>query len=254
LVFASTPEGTLITIGRLCEKRGYAAEIWDKSGKSRIVDLARWWKNSSPRRLYRGAGDEMWLVSGMFSRVLRYHDGEIEAVADPGWPLRDTFVSARGQLHASDGRTIHRYDGQRWVPFARLATPELLGAVAMDDKDTLWISGVYRLRPDPSAAAPAPPGECATPFVYLHEVSRDYGPMFSYPAKRKALSTFPKVAALGFVEIDGMFLGLTVPSMAQGKAVIAHLAKTMKDEEPRLVCFDPKTASKVRAIDMNAAE
>jgi hypothetical protein len=257
-VVGATPEGTLISIGPLCEKRGPAAEIWDKSGKSRITDVSRFWKKVSYwPKLLPGAGDEMWAFSDAWSRVLRYHDGEIEAVPDLGWPIQDLFVSARGQLHANDGRTIHRYDGRRWVPVGRLAKPETLGGVAMDDTDTLWTSGVYRLRPGPSGEGPAPEEGCATPFVYLYQVSGDNGPKFTYPATRKALSTFPDVAALGLVEYEDHHrtrLGLTVASMAQGQAVIAHLKEAMKDEDPRLYCFDVKTASKVRSIDMNAAK
>ncbi len=38
--FQASPAGTLVAIGPLCEKRSAGAEIWDKAGKSRIVDLS----------------------------------------------------------------------------------------------------------------------------------------------------------------------------------------------------------------------
>ena len=40
----SSPAGTMLSLGRLCQGRGPAAEVWDKDGKTRIVDLGRWWK------------------------------------------------------------------------------------------------------------------------------------------------------------------------------------------------------------------
>jgi hypothetical protein len=41
---------------------------------------------------------------------------------------------------------------------------------------------------------------------------------------------------------------VTVTSAAQGEALIAHLHETMKDEDPRLFCFDVSTAKDVRNI------
>ena len=125
--------------------------------------------------------------------------------------------------------------------------------MAIDEKETLWAadSAVSRLRPTTQGAAA--PEACATPLVYLYEVSWKNEKNYSYPSTRKALSTFAEVDAINLVEFeDGNHrrLGITVSSKAQGEAVVAHVKATMKDESPRLLCFKPEKG--VRKIDMNA--
>jgi hypothetical protein len=80
----STPAGTLISLGTLCDKRGPAAEVWDKDGKTRIVDLGRWWKKRDYRaRLLKGEGDALWAVNGGWTAiVLRYEDGAFSALPE----------------------------------------------------------------------------------------------------------------------------------------------------------------------------
>jgi hypothetical protein len=41
---------------------------------------------------------------------------------------------------------------------------------------------------------------------------------------------------------------VTVTSAAQGEALIAHLHESMKDEDPRLYCFDVSTVKRARTI------
>lgn len=254
-VLEATRESTLVSIGRLCEKRGPAAEVWDKNGKSRIVELTRYWKTLSFRpRILKGSGDELFAISDSWSPVLHYRNGEFEQVPDVGRPIKNIFVSARGELHANDGQAIHRYEDGKWIPVGKLVAPDRFWGMVMDDKDTIWAANgtVNRLRPTPGATAPAAPEGCSTPFVYLYEVSSKNDKKFTYPSTRKALSTFPEVAALGLVEFEDDYerrLGITVTSKAQGEAVIAHLKETMKEESPRLLCFAPKDP---RTIDMNA--
>jgi hypothetical protein len=250
-VVAATRAGTLVSIGRLCEKRAPAAEIWDKSGKSRIVDLGRFWKKVGYRaQLLPGDGDELWAFSDAFHHVLHYRDGQFEAVPDLLRPIQNVFVSPRGQLHAYDGRTIHRLEGSKWIAVAHLAEPLAVKNMALDDQGTFWVhdTGVSRLRPAPSVEVPE---GCATPFVYLYDVSYDNGPTYTYPTTRKALSTFADVGALGLVEFGSYpkRLGVTVATMAQGEAVVAHVRQTMKDEDPVLVCYAPDSP---RKIDMDA--
>jgi hypothetical protein len=252
-VVESSPEGTLVSIGNLCEQRGPAAEVWDKTGKSRIVDVSHVWKKVSYwPKLLKGNGDELWGVSDSWTPILHYRNGEFKAVPGLEWPHQNVFVSTRGKLHANDGHTIHRFEGDKWIPVARLAKPATFGSVAMDDKDTMWVShgGVHRLRPTPGEVAPR---TCSTPFVYLYEVSSKNDKKFTYPSTRKALSTFAEVAEIGLVEFEDDYrtrLGITVVSKAQGEALIAHLRETMKEEAPRLVCFEPPKGA--RTIDMNA--
>ena len=255
-VVESTPEGTLVSIGMLCEKRGPAAEVWDKAGKPRIIDLSRFWKKISYwPKLLKGAGDELWAFSDGWTPVIHYKNGEFEAVPTLERPIQNVFVSPSGKLHANDGRTIHRYEGDKWVPVARLAVPASFSQMAIDEKETIWVadSAVHRLRPTTQGAAA--PEACATPFVYLYEVSWKNEQKYTYPSTRKALSTFAEVDAIGLVEFDDGHhrqLGITASSMAQGEAVVAHVKATMKDESPRLFCFKPEKS--VRKIDMSATK
>jgi hypothetical protein len=89
--------------------------------------------------------------------------------------------------------------------------------------------------------------------VYLYEISSKNDKKFTYPTTRKALSSFPEVGAISLVEFEDGYrgrLGITVTSKAQGEALIAHLKETMKEETPRLLCFEPPKDA--RKIDMNA--
>jgi hypothetical protein len=263
---AATRAGTMVTVGQLCFERGAAAEVWDARGKSRIVPLRRLWKETWRATLLPGEGDELWAMSDPWRPVLRFHEGAFDPVPDLGRPIRSLFVSHRGVLHASDGRTVHRLDASGWTPVALLPPGRVFEQMVMDEQDTIWVSsasmfrdehdamqivaqGVRRLRPGP--AAPAPRG-CATPFVHLYAASHQNGTTYTYPATRKALSSFPEAGALGLVEIRDAArdvtrqLGVKVTSEAQGEALIAHLHATMKDEDPRLFCFDVSTAKEVR--------
>src|SRR5262249_4294818 len=112
---------------------------------------------------------------------------------------------------------------------------------------------VYRLRPAPKDDAPPLEEGCATPFVYLYDVSSKNAKDFTFPSTRKALSTFAGAGEIGLVESTdgGRRLRSTVTRKAQGEAVIAHLKETMKDEEPQLYCYEPKAA---RKIELRAGE
>lgn len=252
-VIESSPAGTLVSLGLLCEKRGPAAEVWDKAGKSRIIDLSRWWsKISYWPKILKGNGDELWAFTDGFSPVLHYVNGEFEALPLLERVMTHIFASPDGKLFAHDGQTIHRYENGKWAPIGRFADADKYTTMAMDEKETIWVSfgGVHRLRPEPGAAAPLP---CSTPFVYLYEVSSKNEKNYSYPGTRKGLSSFAEVDSITLVEFEDGYkrrLGIKVTSKAQGEAVIAHLRETMKEESPRLMCFNPP--KEARKIDMDA--
>ena len=252
--FESTPEGTLVSIGNLCEVRDPAAEVWDKSGTSRIIDLGRWWKKvllqANLFTLLKGSGDDLFAFKNRWSPVLHYKNGTFEPVPDLLRPIQNIFVSPRGQLHAHDGQAIHRYEGGKWIPLGRLAEPFESRNMVMDDKGTIWAvsSGLHKFREGPGA-----PFEdtCPNHFVYLYEVSSKNAPDFTFPSTQKALSSFPEASQLGLVEFkDGSnrHLGITAESRAQAEAVIAHLKATMKDEDPRMYCFAPKDPRKIALL------
>ncbi len=117
--------------------------------------------------------------------------------------------------------------------------------------------------PPPAAsasAAPAPAPEmafpeftdaCTTPLVFLYDVSASAPPKFDFPTTRKALSSFPslkEIKLFDFVFAGKRRLGAHVPNAEVGKALVAHIQATMKDEAPKLVCFDP--VQELREIDL----
>jgi hypothetical protein len=238
----STDAGSLVAVGRLCEKEP-AAEVWDASGTSRIVSLARFWRETSySTRLLKGAGDELWAIGDPFMPALHFRNGGFEAVPDFGRPFGRVFVSRSGALHAADARAVYRFEGS-WVPIATLVdAPARLVQLMMDGERILGFDGtaLYRARPGAPAAAPAP-GDCATPFVYLYKVHQGNARDYSYPTTRQALSTFPALSDIELVEFDnlGRRLGVKVKSRAQGEAVILHVKAAMKDEAPRFLCYAP---------------
>ncbi|MBI5533886.1 MAG: hypothetical protein HY898_14285 [Deltaproteobacteria bacterium] len=266
-VIGTTPAGTMVSVGYVCEDRGrLAAEVWDNGETSRLIDLTPLSKKSEPyRTILKGEGDELFVFQGNWAPVLRYREGKFDRVPDLGKPISLAFTSPKGRLHAASGRTIHRLEGERWVTVARIAevpvdggakkTPEF-SAMATDG-ETFWASNrtsVFRFRPmaaSEAGGAEAPPltdgglESCSTPFVYLYEVSYNTPKNYNFPKTQKALATFPDVAALTLVVFDDFGrtrVGVKVTSPAQGEALLAHLKTSMKDEEPRLSCFDPWAA------------
>ena len=249
--FGATPKGTLVAIGNLCSKRGPAAEVWDKPGKSRIVDLSSMVKEIEYHAtLLPGQGDELFLRASEKDPILHYKDGNFEVLPRLEEPIKDAFVSARKQIHVLAGAVIHRFENGQWVAVGQLPWPTRYSRIVMDENDTLWTTmfGVSRLREGRGVAYEE---GCKTPFVYLYDVADDNAPDFTFPSTQKALSSFAGLAEIGLVEFyeGGRRLGLTVTSKEQGEAVIAHVRANMKDEHPKLLCYEP---AKPRKIEIKA--
>jgi hypothetical protein len=244
---AATENGTLVTVGNLCEREDTpAAEVWDQPGKSRIIELGAWVKDLSYfARLLVGKGDDLWLES---HPVLHYNGGKFAPLPKLEKRVGNLFVSPAGKLHGISGRALVRYDEGKWTTIANLQWPMSFATIGMDEKGTIWVShnGVSRLR-EQSGADVA--GGCKTPFVYLYEVSWRNEPKYTFPTTRKALSTFPEIADVTLMEYwEGRrILGVQVKSEQQGEAVIAHVKANMKNEHPELICYAPK---KPRVIEM----
>lgn len=252
----AAPDGTVVSIGRLCQRTaGPAAEVWDKAGKSKIIDLTPFWKRVDYfSALARGAGDEVFAYTDLWNPVLRYHEGKFEALPLLERPIQQIFTSTEGRLYASDGRGIHAFDGGKWAEVGRFAPGIAPGKLVVDDKGAFWAGtpSVGRLKASP---AEAKPGEDACPswLVYAYPVNEKSEPKFTFPATRKALSSFPQAGDLTLVDMGEVawhrHLGVLVKSRAQGEAVIAHLKATMKDEDPRLFCYQP--SEKARRLDLD---
>jgi hypothetical protein len=179
--------------------------------------------------------------------VRQYREGEFTALAPTPTPAVTTFVSLGGQLHASDGRVVYRYEDRAWRLVARFAWPLKLKALALDG-EAMWAAvedEVLRLRPGPSLAVTA---ACQTPFVHLYSPSKDTPKIFGFPATHKAIAGFEEADGLtmrDFSQAGSRRLGVPVSSQAQGEALIAHLHTTMKEDSPRLICFDPPREARV---------
>lgn len=248
---AGTEAGTLVTLGNLCDReKSPAAEVWDEPGKSRIIEIGSLVKEIGYfPKLLRGKGDDLWLAT---QPVLHYNGGKFEALPALERPLKSLFVSPSGKLHGVSGRAIVRYDEGKWTTIANLPWPMTFSTIAMDEKETIWVSynGISRLRESSGGDAET---DCKTPFVYLYEVAWQNDAKFTFPTTRKALSTFPAVGEIGLVEYyeDGRRLGVTVKSREQGEAIIAHVKANMKDEHPELICYVPKNP---RVIEMKGGK
>jgi hypothetical protein len=248
--FGGTRAGTVMSYGSLCEKRGPAMEVWDKTtGKSHLVDLGGFAKNMGYRvEFLRAPGeDEVWVFSEAGNVILHYVNDKFEALPTLERPLTDAFVSQTGELYASDGWTIQRFEDGKWTLVARMPWLYKHSSLAVDKDNKFWVSAagsVYKLKEGPKVAYHE---GCATPFVFLYDVSSDNAKDFTFPSTRKALSTFPGVAEISLMEFyeGGRRLGVKVPSKEQGEAVIAHLKASMKDERPALLCYDPKLPRKI---------
>lgn len=249
-IVGATPAGTLIWIGPLCEKRAPVAEIWDAEGKSRVVELGSMAKDGDGS-FVAGKGDEAWITLDGGKTLLHYLDGKLEPVPRAGRPIQNIFVPAGGALHTNDGTTIHRRDGDRWTPVAHFTWSHGLRALTVDEKGTFWGSswamGAVRFRATPTIDAHE---GCATPFVFLYDVSSKNAKDFTFPDTRKVLSTFAEVADLRLVEVEEEStrrLGVVVKTAAQGDALMAHVRANMKGEDPTMLCYAPKSP---RAIDI----
>lgn len=244
----STRAGTLVTLGSFCGDGPTAAEVWDKDGKSRIIKLDQWWKKLPyGTKVLTGSGDELFVYSGPFLPMLRYHDGEFEALPLLDRPVRAVLVSPSGKLHASDGSFIHRYEGGKWTPVAALPDVGDQSSLALDENGTFWGYGAAKLREGEGVPLPAP---CEKPIVYMYESAyvNNAQVNFTYPTTQKALSSFPEVASIALLEYGQSYdkhLAVEVESRAQGEAVIAHVLTTMPDERPKLFCYTPESPRRI---------
>lgn len=245
----ATEAGTLITIGALCDKRGYAAEIWDKDGKSRIVPLPGDRKSMGyPSRFLRLAGDELYYFGGN-NPILHFVDGGFKELPKRKALAHEAFLSPDKKLHLVDDEGIHRFEDGAWKRVARFGW-SAFWPIAFDGK-TYWTDhagSVGKLVPVAATEQLEITDACATPFVYISDVSTKNDDKFTFPTTRKALSTFAGIEELTLVQFADSGprrLGLKVKTREQGDAVIAHLAKAMKEEKPRLVCFAPKTPREI---------
>jgi hypothetical protein len=238
-----TKSGWMVSIGKLCDTRGGVAEVWDPTGKSKLVDLSTWLEGAAyGAQLLRGkTGNELFVFNGDGDLILRFKDGSFFPLPKLGSNIKKIFVSAEGDLHAYNGKSIFQLKKDKWVPIVHLTWPLEVENFHKKGED-IWVStgGVFRLRPGTSTELTA---SCKTPFVYLSKVRDQTDRTFTFPEIRKALSSFSDVGQIHLIEYKqfGQWqLGLTVSTKAQGEAAIAHMKTTLKEEKPTLLCYAPK--------------
>lgn len=277
VALGGTPAGTLISLGYLCQKRGLAAEVWDKEGKSRIVDLSLWIKSRDDSfYIISGPGDELWIHAHDADTLLRYKDGNFDVLAlpasSPGQATdnihptdpKDTkkaphthkihkiFKDTANELHLLSGQTIYRRAQDTWIPTAHLRWNAPFITLAFDEQQNLWASigqAVYRARETQPLDFR---DDCPTPFVFLYDVSPNNAPNFTFPSTQKALATFPGAEQIRLVEFNeyGRRLGVSVSDKEKAQHLIAHVQANMKDEHPMLLCYQPQNP---RNIPLKAA-
>lgn len=245
---ASNRSGLLMAVGEYCTKRGTAAEIWDKSGKSTIVSLSPWIKEADyGPRIIRGKGDELWIYTGRQEPILRHVNEKFEPLPNPGMGASYIFASDQGQVYANDDHDLYRWEGDAWKLYGHFNWDTYFRSAAADEQGRVWVmtyEGVRRLREGKSTIFT---DACATPFVYMYKVNSDNDTKYTFPTTRKALSSFEGAAEIELLEfVDGVRrLGIRVRSKEQGEAVMAHIRATMKDEKPKLICLDPTNPRKI---------
>lgn len=234
--FVATRAGTLFSYGKLCEEEA-AVEVWAKEGgQPRIFELAALTRH--PGKLVVGKDDEAWIMG---EPILAWKGDHFEPLpAQPSRPIKNAFVSTAGDLYLLDGVGILKLESGKLVEVARLGWPADFGSIASEDS-TFWVTQGGRLQ-RLEKTEPVTTGEaCKTPFVFLYDVSWKSELGYTFPTTRKALASFAPLEGVELVDFvaGSRRLGAVVPSWEVGVALAAHVAKSMKDEHPQVVCFAP---------------
>lgn len=280
------PSGEAFVLGKRCGGGVYAMERWapDQAG-SAIDDLPDapaaakrgFISASAPDRLHvvLSTGEDVYAArwEGQAFRKLELNEkGAVRAI----WTAADgaLFFVLEGKANTPKKgkaellRVLPSGELSRSAVFA--PSPSL--RVWAADAQTAFVSSygsILSTKPgltftraetaEPKAPQPAPSATalpeftdgCSTPFVFLYDVSSKSPPGFDFPATRKALSTFGRLADIGFIEFEHKAqrkLGVKVPSAEVGREVVAHVKTTMPEERPELACFAP--SERVRAIKL----
>jgi hypothetical protein len=244
--FGSTRAGTAMLVGNHCDNRQIGAEVWDRSGKSRIVYFP--WKNpfGHALRLLPGAGDdELWIVTRDGDQLVHYKDGEFSPFDLPPGSLYP-MLSPDRQLVVSVAQVAHRKEGDEWQPLARFFWPLDRENHAFDGKG-FWglVDGaIVRYREGP--ALDFHPG-CPTPFVYTDFMDRSQWDSY-YSRRVKGAMTAARhpldLKPVEFRESGVEHFGFVGRNEEQARALLAHLEK-LSHRTPRLLCYAPRPFEKL---------
>ena len=284
----AVPSGEAFVLGKRCGGGGYAMERWAAgAAESVIEDLPDAPKEAKRAFLSAGArdrvhvalstGDKVYVArwdGRAFRKIEIADEGEVRGLwtaadgalflvvqpkpSNPKRPAELLRVLPDGQLHRSTGFVagpnlkIWAADAQTayFVSYTSVFStkPGLVFTQPEGEKP----KAEEPKKPEPPASAlPAFAEGCATPLVFLYDISEQSPQGFDFPMTRKALATFEGLADISLIEFahaSKRKLGVRVPSAEVGRKVVAHVLATMKNERPELVCFDPKEGVRTIAI------
>jgi len=80
-----TPDGTLVTLGKLCDSGGPTAEVWEKKRTSRFVDLSPWLKDASGKLLRGRSGRRSSPRAVSFTRATAARSAASRTAAGSRW-------------------------------------------------------------------------------------------------------------------------------------------------------------------------
>jgi hypothetical protein len=268
------PSGEAFLLGRHCGAGAYALEVFDAVGQSRIEDLPDAPANvkrgfitaGSPKSVFAmlSTGERVYLArwdgaaarkleldaSGDVSSVWATADGALFFILKQKFKAELWRVLPSGQVRKSDvfapspGAQVWAADADTaYVPsFSSILSTkpglEFTGYATKEGEP----GGPNEALSPPRSGLPAHHEDCKTPFVWLFDVVESSAEDFTFPNTRAALSSFPKRADIKLVELwlgsmSNRKLGAVVPMKSVGEELIAHVRKTMKNENPKLVCY-----------------
>lgn len=272
------PGGEAFIVGKHCGDGAYAVERWaDDPGASVIEELPDAPKAAKRAFFSAAARDKAYAVLSTgdkvyaarwdgqaFRKVELQAEGDVRAI----WTAADGTLFLVLQLKSSTpklakaellrltaGGELRRSahfsaspSAKVWASDAETAYVSSYGSILSTRSGLVLVKPAEKEKeqapasPPPSSGLPPFAEGCATPFVFLYDISAKSPPGYDFPSTRKALSTFTRVADISlieFVHASKRRLGVLVPSAEVGRDVIAHVKGNMKDEHPELVCLAP---------------
>lgn len=244
--YGATRKGTVISIGTHCE--GYtAAEVWKEiPGKGELVSLKSWDHGGVwGVLLLQGPGDTLYVDGDSTKPLLRYRDGDFSPLPSVPGGRALAFVSSDGRLFATSDRRLYAWAEDSWKHLADLAFPADYTAMAsLGDRFVATHYGtLYELKStepthlDPGADEVA----CATPFIHLFDARLETPKHYRFPQTAAKMATFDQLEQVELVDYQAgqQRVGLKAKTWAAAKAAWKHVAETMPDEKPMMLCYDP---------------
>lgn len=281
------PGGEAFIVGKHCGDGAYAVERWaDEPGASVIEELPDAPKAAKRAFFSAAARDKAYAVLSTgdkvyaarwdgqaFRKVELQAEGDVRAV----WTAADGTLFFVLQLRSSTpkqakaellrlttGGELRRSahfsaspSAKVWASDAETAYVSSYGSILSTRSGLVLVKPAEKAKeqapasPPPSSGLPPFAEGCASPFVFLYDISAKSPPGYDFPSTRKALSTFTRIADISlieFVHASKRRLGVLVPSAEVGRDVIAHVKANMKDEHPELVCLAPGEGVRTIAI------